>query len=339
VNLARIEHERERMERIQLMEKQKIWLEENVRLRTMELTQKTYEIEAQNEELKQQHEELSATHDLLEKHKELVEGKNRDIENINHSLEQKVHERTMEIEEAMKRLIKQNHDLQQFSFIVSHNMRSPVARILGLLELIKMEDSTVTDQELYYQYLKESALGLDQIISDLNQIITIRKGMDIVEEKIDFEKILKHNQTDLIDEITRAGAEVITSINVDEFDSVKGYVQSILYNLLSNAVKYRSPNRNPLVTIRIFEQNGYVLFEVKDNGLGINLPESRLHEVFSLYKRLHTHVQGKGLGLYLVKTQVEALNGKIEVQSKTGIGTIFLVSIPKNSRAQSELHY
>ncbi|MBI3482469.1 MAG: hypothetical protein HY015_05765, partial [Bacteroidetes bacterium] len=329
INLVRLESERERHEKILLIERQKTWLEENVKLRTRELTLKNKEIETQNEELKQQHEELSATHELLEQQQQLVEKKNTDIENINQNLELKVQERTLELEETVKRLIKQNHDLQQFSYIVSHNMRSPVVRILGLLDLMKMENADA-DRELIYQYLKESALGLDQIIHDLSHIIAIRKGLETIVEEIDILRILRHNQTDLTDEIEKAGAEIITAVKVDKFTSVKGYVQSILYNLLSNAIKYRSSERKLLINISVFEENGNVLFEVKDNGMGIDLPEVRLHEVFNLYKRLHAHIQGKGLGLYLVKTQVEALKGKIEVRTVNGEGTTFRVSIPKN---------
>jgi signal transduction histidine kinase len=330
IDLVREEREQERHEKIQLIEQQKTWLEENVKLRTQELTHKTIEVERQNEELKQQHEELSVTHELLEKQQQLVEKKNKDIENINQSLELKVQQRTLELEETVKRLIKHNHDLQQFSYIVSHNLRAPVVRILGLLDLMKMEGGNEQEKELIYQYLKESALGLDQIIHDLSDIIAIRKGLETMVEPIDIASILRHNQRDLDEEIKRASAVITTSINVAEFVSVKSYIQSILYNLLSNAIKYRSHERKLIIHINAFEDNGNVVFEVKDNGMGIDLPEVRLNEIFNLYKRLHVHIPGKGLGLYLVKTQVEALNGKIEVRTIVGEGTIFKVTIPKN---------
>jgi signal transduction histidine kinase len=235
----------------------------------------------------------------------------------------------MELEETVKRLIKHNHDLQQFSYIVSHNLRAPAVRIMGLLDLLKMENSE-EEKALVYQYLKESALGLDQIIHDLSHIIAIRKGLETMVEPIDIQHIIRHNLRDLEDEIEKANAEIRSSVIVSEFVSVKSYIQSILYNLLSNAIKYRSHDRKLIIQINVYEENGKVIFNVKDNGMGIGLPESRLNEIFNLYKRLHAHIPGKGLGLYLVKTQVEALNGKIEVKTTLGEGTVFIVSIPKN---------
>jgi signal transduction histidine kinase len=328
INLVRMERHHERQQRIDLVEKQNLWLEENVKLRTLELSRKNSEIETQNEELKQQHEELVSTHEQLEKQKHLIEKKNQDIENINQSLEQKVTERTLELEATVKSLIRQNHDLEQFSFIVSHNMRAPVARILGLVDLMKLEGVADNEKEELVEYLKESTLGLDQIIHDLSQIIAIRKGLDMAMEKIDPEKILKHNLSDLTDEIKKAEAEIKSSVKVKEMVSVKGYIQSILYNLLSNAIKYRSPERRLQVDVSIYEAEGNTIFKVKDNGLGITLKKERLPEIFHLYKRIHTHVQGKGLGLYLVKTQVDGLHGKIEVDTAPDAGTTFTISIP-----------
>lgn len=330
INLLRLNHERERHERIRLVEQQNTWLEENVKARTQELFNKSLEIESQNEELKQQHEELSATHEVLENQKALVEEQNRRIEDINYALEKMVQERTVQLEDTVKSLIRQNHDLEQFSYIVSHNMRAPVARIMGLLNLLELESSDPDERKDILSFLKDSANGVDQIIHDLSQIIAIRKGLDTVMEKIDIEHVLRHNQSDLTDEIEKASAHIIQKVEVKEFVSVKGYVQSILYNLLSNAIKYRDPERKSIITISVYERDERVVFEVADNGLGIDLPQDRLNEIFHLYKRLHTHVQGKGLGLYLVKSQVEGLHGTIEVRTSLGRGTTFIISIPKN---------
>jgi light-regulated signal transduction histidine kinase (bacteriophytochrome) len=330
INLLRIGHERERHERVRLVEQQNAWLEENVKIRTQELFSKSLEVESQNEELKQQHEELSATHEIVEKQKALVEEQNRKIEDINYALEKMVQERTLQLEDTVKSLIRQNHDLEQFSYIVSHNMRAPVARILGLLNLLEFESSSEGERRDIIAFLKESAYGVDQIIHDLSQIIAIRKGLDTVMEKVDIGHVLRHNQSDLTDEINKASAQIIQKVEVNEIFSVRGYVQSILYNLLSNAIKYRDPERKSIITISVYERDNRIVFEVADNGLGINLPPERMNEIFHLYKRLHTHVQGKGLGLYLVKSQVEGLHGTIQVQTALGKGTTFIVSIPKN---------
>jgi two-component system, sensor histidine kinase LadS len=332
INLFRINHERERQEKILLIEQQKTWLEENVKLRTYELVSKNNEIESQNEELKQQHEELSATHELVEKQKRLVEEQNKKIETVNQELEQKVQERTMQLEGTVKSLIRQNHDLEQFSYIVSHNMRAPVARIMGLLNLLEFDQNSEDERKVLMEHLKESAQNVDQIIHDLSQIIAIRKGLDTVVENVDIKHVIRHITSDLTDEIKRANSTIDLDIQVDEMVSVKSYVQSILYNLLSNAIKYRNPERPSRISLSVTNQNNDIRFDVSDNGLGIDLPKERMGEIFNLYKRIHTHVQGKGLGLYLVKTQVEGLHGHISVSTRLGEGTSFAVTLPKINR-------
>ena len=102
------------------------------------------------------------------------------------------------------------------------------------------------------------------------------------------------------------------------------YVESILYNLISNAIKYRDPERSPHIAIKTTHENEFVCLAVMDNGLGIDLKKYK-QNIFSLYKRFHLHVEGKGLGLYLVKTQIEALGGRVEVRSEPNEGTTFQI--------------
>jgi hypothetical protein len=109
--------------------------------------------------------------------------------------------------------------------------------------------------------------------------------------------------------------------------SVRGLIQSIMYNLFSNAIKYRSPDRKLVVRARTWHEENKTIFEIQDNGLGIDLLEQN-GKLFKLYKRFHTHVPGKGLGLYLVKTQTELLGGTIEVDSTLNEGTRFRLVIP-----------
>jgi signal transduction histidine kinase len=106
--------------------------------------------------------------------------------------------------------------------------------------------------------------------------------------------------------------------------AVLPYVESIINNLLTNAIKYRHPDRHPIIQISTTIDNEYVCLKVKDNGLGVDLSKYR-NDIFNLYKRFHLHVDGKGLGLYLVKTQVTALGGKIDIESEPEKGTTFLV--------------
>jgi signal transduction histidine kinase len=105
-------------------------------------------------------------------------------------------------------------------------------------------------------------------------------------------------------------------------------LKSIIYNFMSNAIKYKSPERTPLIRIKT-EMNGYGLkLFISDNGLGINLKENR-EKLFMIFKRFHTHVEGTGIGLYMVKRLVERNNGIIEVESEVDKGTTFTVTFKK----------
>jgi signal transduction histidine kinase len=124
-------------------------------------------------------------------------------------------------------------------------------------------------------------------------------------------------------------AEASISADFSKADSVVGissYMESIFYNLISNAIKYKHPGRKPVITLESQMLDEYVQIDIGDNGLGIDL-DAHKETLFGLYKRLHFHVDGRGLGLYLVKTQLTALGGKIDVKSKEGEGTIFTLWI------------
>jgi signal transduction histidine kinase len=104
-------------------------------------------------------------------------------------------------------------------------------------------------------------------------------------------------------------------------------LRSVLYNLLSNALKYRHPSRAPQVHVAYREQAAYQVLEVRDNGLGLDLTRGE-EKLFGMFQRLHAHVEGTGVGLYMVKRMVENAGGHIEVQSQLGQGSTFSVYLP-----------
>lgn len=124
--------------------------------------------------------------------------------------------------------------------------------------------------------------------------------------------------------LTENAVSLSVNLEVKEIVSIKAYVNSILYNLISNAIQYRSPERSPVIQVSSYRTQDCCVIEVADNGLGIDLEKHR-NDVFKLYKRFHTHIEGKGLGLYITKQQVEKLNGFLEVDSIPDEGTRFRV--------------
>ena len=120
--------------------------------------------------------------------------------------------------------------------------------------------------------------------------------------------------------------------------SVRPMVHSILYNLISNAIKYRSTERQPVITISSSEDDLFYELTVADNGLGIDLSRDK-DNLFKLYKRFHHHMEGKGLGLYLVKLQSEALGGNVTVSSELNKSTTFTVRLRKPENAERQILY
>ncbi|RNI22999.1 PAS domain S-box protein [Rufibacter latericius] len=222
-------------------------------------------------------------------------------------------------------LLRRNRHLEQFTYIVSHNLRSPVANILGLTSLLDTSENH-SFQEGITARLRQTAQNLDYIIRDLNEMLSLQAEVLEERERIYLpevvEQALQVLPVDSFEEIK------IELNGVGEIGAIRSYVSSIISNLLTNAVKYKSPNR-PLclsITAEHLENNGMVCLSVSDNGLGINL-EKEGKNLFGLYKRFHFHVSGRGLGLYLVKTQAEALGGYVTVESKPNFGSTFRVWI------------
>jgi signal transduction histidine kinase len=131
----------------------------------------------------------------------------------------------------------------------------------------------------------------------------------------------------LNDKIKESDCTIISDFSVQTYYAIPAYIDSIFYNLISNAIKYRSLERNPEISITTLIENDSLVLLVKDNGLGMDTKKLK-DKIFTLYQRFHHHVEGKGIGLFLVKTQVEALNGTIEISSKVNEGTTFTIRLP-----------
>lgn len=224
-------------------------------------------------------------------------------------------------------LIQQNEQLQQFGYITSHNLRSPVASLLGLVEVIDEDEIKNPTYVQALHRIRVTAEKMDEIIQDLNQILEYQKSINAQKEWVNLEDILEGVKILIASSIQATHAKISASFEVSRVYTVKSYLQSIFHNLLSNAIKYKAPKRVPEITINTRKEKNDIIIEITDNGLGIDLKKNR-DKVFGLYKRFHHHVEGKGIGLHLVKTQTEALNGKVKVDSQLGKGTTFTLTLP-----------
>src|SRR5258708_34630239 len=194
----------------------------------------------------------------------------------------------------------------------------------GQLELVKL--------------VSQSAQELDEVIRDLGKIIDIRNDILRIREKVLFQEGW-HRLLRGLSFFTQPDMHIETDFRqAPMVFTVRPILTSILYNLVSNAIKYRSPDRALNLKIKTTRTEEGVVLEVSDNGLGIDLSQND-RNLFGLYKRFHTHTDGKGLGLYLVKLQIESLGGSVEVQSKPDSGSNFKVTFKEPVRAEGQVVY
>jgi signal transduction histidine kinase len=169
----------------------------------------------------------------------------------------------------------------------------------------------------------EAARKLKRTINDLTEITKVQKNQEQAPALLFFEEIVEDVKQDLHLLIEQSGVRIISRFEVKSVEYARKNLRSVIYNLLSNALKYRSSERPLLVEMTTRETPEHILFQIRDNGLGIN--ERQKSKLFTMFKRFHAHVEGTGIGLYIVKRIIENNRGRIEVESEEGQGTTFRV--------------
>ena len=239
-------------------------------------------------------------------------------------------EREKEREQLISELTQNNKDLKQFSYITSHNLRAPLSNLTGLLNLI--EDIPIEDPELkdIINGFSKSTNQLNETINDLVKVIMIKDSPSIDKEEVEIKDVFESvfNQLTFLISLKKPYIKM-------EFEKAekiyinKSYFESILLNLMTNSLKYNNVSKKLKISIssKIVGKNTIVTF--KDNGIGIDMDRNK-DKIFGLYQRFHDYADSKGLGLYLVKSQVESMGGSITVESEVGVGTSFKITFKNN---------
>ncbi len=302
------------------------------------LTDKNREIEHQNQEILTQTDKLNTSRRKLKDAYQIIEEQRNLLYQQNKNMSLELVEKNEALTETNNELIKHNNELRQFSYTVSHNLRGPVASLMGLLKLFQPEQLSPDNIEIF-KHIETSTQRLDNIIKDLSKIIDIRNDIFQIRQQIDVAFEVQEILSVLNREIISQKISIRRNFESGRvIYSVRPMIHSILYNLISNAIKYRSEEREPVIEIKSGEDARYYHLHVSDNGLGIDLSRDG-DNIFKLYKRFHHHTEGKGLGLYLVKMQAEALGGDINVQSEPNKFTTFNVRIRKPENAERQVLY
>ncbi|GLB53607.1 hypothetical protein NBRC110019_26480 [Neptunitalea chrysea] len=229
-----------------------------------------------------------------------------------------------ELKKSHNTLIERNKRLLDFSYIISHNLRSHTSNIQTIIDNLEYVDNEEERTELL-GLLKQVSDSLDETIHNLNEITSIRANVNISREPLDIYSYTQKTINILSSKIDKSNAIIHNKIEPDTIILYNpAYLESILLNLLSNAIKYAHSERQPEISIYTRTFKGNLQLFVKDNGIGIDL-EKHGEKIFGMYKTFTKRDDSRGIGLFITKNQVEGMGGKIEVKSSINEGSIFKV--------------
>ncbi|WP_051385103.1 sensor histidine kinase [Flavobacterium enshiense] len=235
-----------------------------------------------------------------------------------------------ETEEQNNDLTVANKELYRFVYSASHDLRSPINSVKGLIE-IAQEEEDIRKIKDYLNLMHESLTQQDQFISDIIDYSRNKRKQQCIElvslDKLIDEIIGQHQY------MNKAHSIIFTKdISADNIITDSLRVRIILNNLLSNAIKYSDENKdNKQIAIKTYDRNPFYVIEIEDNGIGIN--RENQDKIFDMFF-VTNEKMGSGLGLYIAKEAAECLNGNIAVHSEKNIGTTFTVTLPKLNKNQ-----
>lgn len=237
-------------------------------------------------------------------------------------------QREQELKALVDHLTTQNLQLEEFSQIVSHNLRAPVSNILTLVSMLEHQ-SHEEDREILMEHMRKAVEQLDATLTDLTTAVAIRNDSVLHQEDVHFADVLERIMSSLSAEIHEAGAVVMSSFDVTSIVYPRVYLESIMLHLLTNALRYASPARRPLIEVRSMKQGNDVILEVVDNGTGIDLARFG-DKIFRLRTSFHRDREGRGTGLFLTRNIVESMGGEITVESTVDVGSRFRINFTKH---------
>ncbi|HET6225717.1 MAG TPA: ATP-binding protein [Bacteroidia bacterium] len=232
----------------------------------------------------------------------------------------------IELNNSFNIVTEQNKRLLNFSYIVSHNLRSHTSNITSLLLLLE-EEETKEGKEHLMNHIRNVSNLLNETMINLNDVVSIQKNINLIIESLSLRSYVDKAIEVLSEQIVLKKVTIENNVSREIVVNYNpAYLESIVLNFISNAIKYSSPERKPVVHIDAFAENEFTVFQIKDNGQGIDLKKYG-EKLFGMYKTFHGNKDARGIGLFICKNQIETMGGKIEVASELGIGTTFKIYI------------
>lgn len=231
----------------------------------------------------------------------------------------------IERQKLMEDLIRRNEALEQFTYIVSHNVRAPVANLLGLSQAIMDTEIDEETRMVMTEQLLDSAFKLDDVLKDLNYILSVSdKNANLKKEAVEFDSVLQQIKNEIKYEPDKEDVKILADFSdAPKIKIVEKYLYLILSNLISNGIKFKNEEA-PYIKLTTRKDEKYIYLDYEDNGIGVDL-EKFGYKFYDLYHTFHPHIKGKGVGVFLIKTIMDNINGEIAVTSKVNEGTKFFL--------------
>jgi signal transduction histidine kinase len=264
-----------------------------------------------------------------------VQHLNQELASINGELaaaNEELRASNEELAESNGQLLRTNADLDNFIYTASHDLKAPISNIEGLLgallRTLPAESLALERVQGITGMMQDSVERFRKTIASLTEVVKLQKENSQQATEVNLPEVIREVLLDLEPVMGSTGARVDT--DMEKCRTIRfpeKNLRSVIYNLISNGIKYRSPERLPRVRIECRSTADCHVLTVSDNGLGLR--DSQLDKLFTMFKRFHDHVEGSGIGLYMIRKMVENAGGRIEVESRVGEGTVFTVFFPR----------
>lgn len=238
----------------------------------------------------------------------------------------KAKEAEKDLNNSFNLVTEQNKRLLNFSYIVSHNLRSHTSNIESITTLIDLSESEEERNQMI-QLLKSVSTSLNETMLHLNEVININTNINLVIKPLNLSRYIISSTNNLSEQILLQDITIESTIPHNLIINYNpAYLESILYNLISNAIRYKHPDRKPIINIKWKQENNTNYIEISDNGIGIDLARNG-NKIFGMYKTFTSNPESRGIGLFITRNQIEAMGGRITIESELNLGTTFKIFI------------
>lgn len=250
----------------------------------------------------------------------LMEQKNKELAYVRAEMEH-----NKKLEDYTRQLERINRELEEFAYISSHDMKSPISSLNGIITLMDTKKAVKEEYQDLFELIKKSATQMQETINALNEVIAFRKTLKIPKEALKFQDVLEEVKIDIHELIAASYAIIEADFSRCPYIGFPLiHLKSIFKHLLTNAIKFKKEGQAPIINIQTCKENHFVVLVVSDQGLGIDMDLYK-NKLFGLFQRFHTQINGMGIGLHIVHSIVESYEGKILVDTKVNLGTTFKI--------------